>query len=66
MYTDFLKTLALISEKLDEVAKMGSDGPGLPTPYLAGSVDVLLEGEKVGSFQFEDEWVIYVPKEKDQ
>jgi len=65
MYTEFLKGLAELAEKLDEVAKIGSDvtsGGGMPTPYVAGSLEVKLEGEVVGYFDFEDEYVIYREK----
>ena len=65
MYTEFLKGLAELAEKLDEVAKIGSDvtsGGGMPTPYVAGSLEVRLDGEVVGYFDFEDEYVIYREK----
>jgi len=64
MYTEFLKGLAALAEKLDEVAKMGSDNDtsGLPTPYVAGSIEVRLDGEVIGYFDFEDEYVLYREK----
>jgi hypothetical protein len=58
MYAEFLQGLADLATSLNEAAKIGSDGP-IPTPYLAGKVEVRLEGEPVGYFEFEDEWVIY-------
>jgi hypothetical protein len=66
MYTDFIKTLAIISEKLDEIARIGTDEQGtLPKPYVGGRLDVLLDGTKVGYFEFEDDWVIYVNEPDD-
>jgi len=64
MYTEFLKGLAELAEKLDEVAKIGSDSDssGLPTPYVAGSIEVRLDGEVIGYFDFEDEYVLYREK----
>jgi len=64
MYAEFLRGLAEIAEKLNEVAVMGEDKPnGLPTPYVGGSVEVKLDGETVGYFDFEDEYVLYRVKE---
>ena len=65
MYAEFLKGLAEIAEKLDEVAKIGGNANNtrpLPTPYVAGSVEVRLDGNLVGYFDFEDEWVTYREK----
>ncbi len=59
MYTAFLDTLAKIAKLLDEAAKIGGDEDGMPTPYLYGRVGVRLDGQDVGYFEFEDEWVIY-------
>jgi hypothetical protein len=63
MSTSFLKGLAELSAALDAAALIGSDDQG--TPYLVGMVEVRLEGETVGQFEFTgDEWVTYHPKEK--
>ncbi len=59
MYTEFLKGLAALSEKLDEAVKIGGEVSGMPTPYLSGTIDVSLDGEKVGRFKIEDEYVVY-------
>ncbi len=61
MYTEYLQTLAKISEHLDAVAKIGGDIPGktMPTPYVQGSLEVVLDGEIVGYFDFEDDYVLY-------
>lgn len=61
MYAEFLSVLAELAAKLNDAARIGGDGPnGMPTPYLAGEVEVRLSGDRVGCFQFEDEWVTYV------
>jgi hypothetical protein len=64
MYTAFLEGLGRLGRALDEAVKIGgNDGAdNLPEPYLAGRVEVRLDGEVVGWFQIEDEWVTYVPK----
>jgi len=66
MYTEFLKALAEIAEHLDKAVKIGSDGSpdglGMPTPYIYGSLEVRLEGEIVGYFDLEDEYVLYREK----
>ena len=60
MYAQFLRTLADLAEGLDKLATIGEDKTSGPsTPYLHGKVDVALDGEVVGHFAFEDEWVIY-------
>lgn len=60
MYTAYLKGIASISEKLDEVCQMGGkDDQGMPTPYVGGKLDVYLDGSVCGHFVFEDEWVMY-------
>ena len=64
MYTDYLKGLAELAEALDIVAKIGSDGSAngkLPTPYIGGKIEVRLEGEVVGHFIVEDEFVVFEP-----
>lgn len=62
MYTEFLKGLAELSEKLNEAAKLGGNNEDLlPVPYLAGQVEVHLDGELVGHFVFEETWVNYEP-----
>jgi hypothetical protein len=60
MYAEFLTTLGKIAEKLNEAAVIGGEELGPPTPYLAGKVEVRLDGERVGWFEFVDEWVNYV------
>lgn len=62
MYAQFLRGLADLADAIDATAKIGSDGP-MPTPYIGGRIDVLLEGEVVGHFLIEDEYCIYEPKE---
>jgi hypothetical protein len=59
MYTEFLTTLSRLSQLLDEAVKIGGDENGMPAPYLYGKVEVLLDGETVGHFIIEDEYVIY-------
>lgn len=61
MYTAFMRGLADIAEKLDEAAKLGSD-QGMPTPYIAGRIEVRLDGAIVGYFIVEDDYVLYEEK----
>ena len=62
MYVEFLETLLEIAKHLNEAAKLGGGvGTDLPRPYVAGKVDINLDGTKVGEFTFEDDWVIYQP-----
>lgn len=63
MYYEFLETLAEIAKHLNEAAKIGGDVAGMPTPYLFGKVEVRMDGETVGHFEFVDEWVNYEPAE---
>lgn len=63
MYAEFLKGLADIAEKLNEVAQMGTD-EGVGTPYVAGKLEVRSHGDVVGHFEFIDEFVVYTPKDE--
>ena len=63
MYTEFLEGLYKLSKGLQDLAAVGGDIEGMPTPYLYGKVEVRLDGEVVGHFEFVDEWVQYEPVE---
>lgn len=58
-YAEFFQGLAELARALDVAAAIGGELEGMPTPYLHGTVEVRLDGQRVGEFEFVDEKAIY-------
>ena len=61
MYTEFLEQLAWLSKQLEPLAQSPESAQsGMPIPYITGRIAVHLDGEVIGYFELQDDYVNYV------